>query len=77
MEINKLNLVIKNKYKKYLSQNGNLALINKNNIFYNSNIISNKCKKALICPVIIASAYGTGVIPITKILIAFKCSLVP
>ncbi len=69
MEINKLNLVIKNKYKKYLSQNGNLALINKNNIFYNSNIISKKSKKALICPVIKASAYGTGVIPITKILI--------
>jgi alanine racemase len=69
MEINKLNLTIRTKYKKYLSQNGNLALVNKKNISYNSNIISKKSKNAQICPVIKANAYGVGVIPITRILI--------
>ncbi|PPR17146.1 MAG: Alanine racemase [Alphaproteobacteria bacterium MarineAlpha9_Bin3] len=69
MEINKASKNIKNKYKKYLFQNGNLFLISKKNIKYNSNIISKKSKNAVISPVIKADAYGMGVLSITSILI--------
>jgi len=69
MEINKLNQDIKKKYNKYFQQYGSVLLINKNNIIYNSKIISNKSKKSKIFPVIKANAYGMGVISITNILI--------
>ena len=69
MIINKINEDIKKKYKKYLFQNGNLFLINRNNIIHNSSIISKKSKNALICPVIKADAYGLGVLKIISILI--------
>ena len=69
MATNKANETIKHKYKKYLLQSGNLFLINKKNIIYNSNIISKKCNNAIIIPVIKADAYGMGVLIITSILI--------
>jgi alanine racemase len=69
MEINKLNQDLKKKYNKYFQQYGSVLFINKNNIVYNSTIISNKSKKSKIFPVIKANAYGMGVIAITKVLI--------
>ena len=69
MEINKLNQDLKKKYNKYFQHYGSILLINKNNIIYNSKIISNKSKKSKIFPVIKANAYGIGVIAITNILV--------
>ena len=69
MEINILNQDLKKKYNKYFQQYGSVLFINKNNIIYNSTIISSKSKKSKIFPVIKANAYGMGVIAITKILI--------
>ena len=69
MEINILNQDLKKKYNKYFQQYGSVLFINKNNIIYNSTIISSKSKKSKIFPVIKANAYGMGVIAITNILI--------
>ena len=69
MAINKNIEDIKYKYKNYLLQSGNLFLINKKNIIYNSSIISKKSKNAIISPVVKANGYGMGVLTITNILI--------
>ena len=69
MEINILNQALKKKYNKYFQQYGSVLFINKNNIVYNSTVISNKSKNSKIFPVIKANAYGIGVIAITNILV--------
>ena len=69
MAINKNIEDIKHKYKNNLLQSGNLFLINKQNIIYNSSIISKKSKNAIISPVVKANGYGMGVLTITNILI--------
>ena len=69
MAINKNIEDIKYKYKNYLLQSGNLFLINKKSIIYNSSIISKKSKNAIISPVVKANGYGMGVLTITNILI--------